>query len=64
MTSEWLKPGEVAALLKVSVGTLANWRYQHVGPRYIKLTDAPNGPVRYRREDLDAYLGEQIGAAA
>ncbi|OEJ57745.1 hypothetical protein BGM19_06960 [Streptomyces agglomeratus] len=56
MKSEWLKPCEVAAQLRVSVGTLANWRYQGTGPRYIKLSDAPNAPVRYRRDAVDAYM--------
>lgn len=64
---EWLKASEVAAELRVSPGTLANWRHQGVGPRYTKLSSAANAPVRYRRADLDAYLSArtvQVGGAA
>jgi hypothetical protein len=56
MKSELLKPAEVAARMRVSVGTLANWRYQGVGPSYIKLSSASNAPVRYRRDAIDAYM--------
>ncbi|MFE9065041.1 helix-turn-helix transcriptional regulator [Streptomyces violaceusniger] len=65
MKSDLLKPKEVAAVLRVSVGTLANWRHQGVGPRYLKLSPAVNAPVRYRDEDVTAYMrsGEQEVAA-
>ena len=61
---EWLKAREVAAELRVSVGTLANWRYQGIGPKYTKLSEAPNAPVRYKRADLDAYFAQQERGAA
>ncbi|MEW2082343.1 helix-turn-helix domain-containing protein [Streptomyces sp. NPDC005283] len=65
MKIELLKAREVAAELRVSVGTLANWRYQGIGPRYTKLSAAPNAPVRYRRQDVDTYLAlQERGAAA
>lgn len=64
MKSEWLKPYEVAAQLRVSVGTLANWRYQGIGPRYTKLSDSSNAPVRYRREVVDAYMRQMEQEAA
>lgn len=56
MDSELLKPTEVADQMRVSTGTLANWRYRGVGPGYIKLSEAPNAPVRYRRAVIDAYM--------
>ena len=46
---------EGAGFLGVSPDTLAQWRSQRRGPRYIKLEGRI---VRYRREDLEAYLKE------
>ena len=39
-----LRPGEVAEVLGVPQGTLANWRYQGLGPTYVKV----GRHVRYR----------------
>ena len=64
MTSDWLKPPEVASLLRVSVGTLANWRSQGIGPRYTKLSASTNAPVRYHQADIDAYMRQQNRAVA
>jgi excisionase family DNA binding protein len=36
----------------VPVGTLANWRYQGRGPRFVKV----GRHVRYRRSDVEAWL--------
>jgi excisionase family DNA binding protein len=47
-----LKDHETAGYLKVPVGTLANWRYQGKGPRFIKV----GRHVRYRRSDVEAWL--------
>ena len=55
MDDELLTPLEVAAQLGVHPGTLANWRYMGLGPRYTKRSDHPNAAVRYRRSDVDAY---------
>ena len=63
MMSEWLTPRQVAARLNVAVGTLANWRCQGIGPRYVKLTGSPNSPVRYKSAEVEAYMGEQEAAA-
>jgi hypothetical protein len=59
MKIQYLKASEVAAQLRVSTGTLANWRYMGIGPRYTKLSSAANAPVRYRQCDVDAYLSQQ-----
>ncbi|WP_236244525.1 AlpA family transcriptional regulator [Streptomyces sp. CC210A] len=59
MKIEWLKASEVAAQLRVSTGTLSNWRSQGIGPNYTKLTPAQNAPVRYKKSDIDAYLAQQ-----
>lgn len=56
---------ELSALLGVHEGTLANWRWRGIGPRWIKA----RGWVRYRREDVELWLDQQAqggdgGAAA
>lgn len=48
-----LKPEQAAAFLGVSIETLAQWRSQQRGPRYIKLE---NRLVRYRLAELEKYL--------
>lgn len=47
-----LKPPEVAEVARLSVHTLAVWRTKNEGPRYVKVGRF----VRYRAEDLDAWL--------
>lgn len=49
---EWLTPGEVAAIVRRSASTLANWRYRGEGPVYT----AAGGRVLYARGDVDAWL--------
>ncbi len=44
--------GETSKLLKISEGTLANWRSKGIGPIYIKL----NGAVRYDKGQLVDYI--------
>ncbi|MCZ4539854.1 helix-turn-helix transcriptional regulator [Dietzia maris] len=39
----------------VTVQRLATWRHQGVGPAYVKVGRL----VRYRREDVDAWLDAQ-----
>ena len=51
----FLTPQQVAHTLQVDTKTLANWRYLHRGPAYIK----DGGIVRYPREALDAYIHER-----
>lgn len=43
----------------IPVRTLAAWRYQGKGPRYMKL----GGAVRYRLEDVEAYENENLMGA-
>lgn len=52
MTDELLTPDELAAYLKVAVKTLAQWRWQRVGPPHLKA----GGHVRYRRSAVEAWL--------
>lgn len=49
-TNDLLTPQEVADIFRVEVGTLAKWRWQKIGPEFIKI----GRMVRYRRESVDA----------
>lgn len=51
-----LRPVDVATRIGVPVGTLANWRCDGRGPRYLKV----GRHVRYRVEDLEAWLDRQV----
>ena len=50
-----LEDREVAAKLKVTVGTLANWRVQGKGPRFLT-----GRPVLYRTSDLAEYIKSRV----
>jgi hypothetical protein len=50
--TDLLTPQEVADIFRVEVGTLAKWRWQKIGPEFIKI----GRMVRYRRESVDAIL--------
>ena len=46
------KEDQAADYLNMKVGTLRQWRFLSRGPAYLKIGRS----VRYRKEDLDAYL--------
>ena len=54
--NEKLTISEVCGELKVSRSTFYDWRQKRRGPRCIRL---PNGDLRIRRRDLDAWLSAQ-----
>jgi hypothetical protein len=54
--NEKLTVSELCAELKVSRSTFHDWRQKRRGPRCIRL---PNGGLRVRRRDLDAWLATQ-----
>lgn len=47
---------EVAAILRVSVSTLQQWRWRGIALPFLKVGSA----VRYRRQDLDSYLAASL----
>ncbi len=61
---EYLTPAETAKLVKVSPRTLANWRWQGIGPEFTKLTPGRGGRVRYNRRSVERYLSGETAAAA
>ena len=48
-------PEEVAAYLRKNEGTLANWRYQGIGPAYVK----DNGAVLYPWAAVDEWIASK-----
>lgn len=46
---------DVASVLGIPPSTLANWRYQGLGPRYLRI----GRHVRYEVRDLEAWLRTQ-----
>ena len=53
--NELLSPSELAALLRIPVSTLYNWRYNRLGPPGFRV----GRHLRYRREDVDQWLNER-----
>ena len=52
-----LTPAEVGGVLGgIPEKTLANWRSQRKGPLFVRI----GIHVRYRREDVDAWLAERL----
>ena len=51
-----LWPDQVAEMLGVPTGTLANWRYQARGPAFVTV----GRHVRYRRSDVAEWIAERV----
>lgn len=52
-------PADLAEYLGVPEATLAEWRYLGKGPRWMKI----GRHCRYRWNEIDAWLDENVGAA-
>lgn len=52
LTAEFLADTDVAERMPVSVHTLRKWRREGRGPKFFRI----GALVRYRAEDLDAWL--------
>lgn len=57
-TTPWLTAKETGVIMRVSQETLAAWRAGNKGPPWYQL-NGPNGPVRYRRDEIDAWMNGQ-----
>jgi len=68
MTDPLLTPKQVQAQYGIAQKTLANYRWQGIGPEYVKAHPGQYGRVRYRRSAIDAWLNAHTvkpgGAAA
>lgn len=60
MAGTLLTPMEVAERLRVSTRTLEFWRHQGRGPAFVRLGKR----VRYRPDDVEAFIAEQRTAPA
>jgi hypothetical protein len=59
LSSELLKPAQVAALLGVKIGTLAVWRCKGIGPEFIRI----HRSVYYYARSIATWLKAQpVGA--
>jgi predicted DNA-binding transcriptional regulator AlpA len=56
MTGRLLTPEEVGKFTGLSIETLAQWRSQRRGIRFIKIS---RNVVRYRQTDLDSWIAER-----
>ena len=52
-----LTESEAARILGFSIRTLQGWRYRGGGPRFVRVS---RGCIRYRREDLEAWIEERL----
>lgn len=52
---QFLTPVDVAAMLQIPLGTLANWRSAKKGPGFFRM----GGLVRYDPADVNAWLAGQ-----
>jgi len=58
MTELNLTPKELAARLRKTVGTLANWRNQGIGPKFIK-----SRPVLYPHSEVEKWERETLASS-
>jgi predicted DNA-binding transcriptional regulator AlpA len=47
---------QVAAYTQLSIPTLARWAAEGKGPKFVRLGGGEHGAIRYRREDVTAWL--------
>lgn len=58
-----LSVDQLAQYLGVSKSTIYGYRYRNCGPRGFRLAGG-NGPVRFRKSDVDSWLAENADTAA
>ncbi|WP_343041052.1 helix-turn-helix domain-containing protein [Streptomyces typhae] len=59
MAQKLMTPAEVEEEYGIAVQTLANYRWQGVGPAYVKKTPGRSGRIVYRRAAIEAWLDAQ-----
>lgn len=59
MADQLLDPKQVHAEYGIAPQTLANYRWQGIGPAYVKTTPTKHGRVKYRRSAIEAWLDAQ-----
>ena len=59
MKPQYLSPKEAGSFLGVSVNLLQKWRTQGVGIPYVKMGSSSSSIIRYKIDDLLAYVENQ-----
>ena len=54
---------QTAALLGIKPNTLEVWRLKGKGPRFVKLGNAKQAPIRYEKAEVLRWLREQTFAS-
>ncbi len=54
---------EVAVFLGVSLSTLARYRVNGTGPKFVKFGDEKQCTIRYREKDVETYINESLRAS-
>jgi hypothetical protein len=57
--NEMLTGAEIEAEFNLKANTLRQWRYNGVGPEYIRLGEGRRGHILYKRSVLEAWLAQQ-----
>lgn len=58
-----LSNAEAASLLGIKPNTLEIWRCKSKGPRFVKLGREKQSAIRYRSEDVAAWIDQQSFAS-
>lgn len=61
--TELLDNEQTAAMLGIKPNSLEIWRCRGKGPRFVKLGNAKQSPVRYERSEVTRWLREQSFAS-
>jgi hypothetical protein len=56
LTPEYLTPRQAAQLIGFSLRALEAMRARRIGPAYVKVGKAKNGPIRYSVDDVRAWM--------
>lgn len=64
LSNELLSTDQAAAFLGLKPNTLEIWRVRGQGPRFLKLGTKVRSRVRYRRSELEAWLGSELASTS
>ena len=56
MTEKYLRPEDVADILHLSQSHLARWRWEQVGPAFVKLGGGKAGKVLYSESEIETFI--------
>jgi hypothetical protein len=56
----WLTTSDLAKRWQMAEITIRHWRLKGSGPRWTKLGQSVNSPIRYRLADIERYEAESF----